>query len=86
MRVGEIRQFSKFQDEGESMMRAAMTQLNLSAHAYHHILKLARTVADLASSEDIHSVHQAEALHASRPSEIDDWKINVLFCRDYLAS
>jgi magnesium chelatase family protein len=40
-------------------MRAAMTQLNLSARAYHHILKLARTIADLASSEDIHSAHLA---------------------------
>ncbi len=32
-------------------MRAAMTQLNLSARAYHRILKLARTIADLAGSE-----------------------------------
>ena len=31
MRVGEIRQFCKLQDEGQSLMRAAMTQLNLSA-------------------------------------------------------
>jgi magnesium chelatase family protein len=41
MRVGEIRQFCKLQDEGQSLMRAAMTQLNLSARAYHRILKLA---------------------------------------------
>jgi len=39
-----------------------MTQLNLSARAYHRILKLARTVADLASCEEIQSVHLAEAL------------------------
>ncbi len=32
-------------------MRSAMTQLNLSARAYHRILKLARTIVDLASSE-----------------------------------
>jgi len=31
-------------------MRAAMTQLNLSACAYHHILKLARTIVDLAEA------------------------------------
>ena len=62
MRVGEIRQFCKLQDEGQSLMRAAMTQLNLSARAYHRILKLARTIADLAGSEDIQSVHLAEAL------------------------
>ena len=62
MRVGEIRQFCKLQDEGQSLMRAAMSQLNLSARAYHRILKLARTIADLAGCEEIQSVHLAEAL------------------------
>jgi len=58
MRIGEIRQFCKLQDKGgvlslskyRSLMRAAMRQLNSSARAYHHILKLARTIADLAGS------------------------------------
>ena len=40
-----------------------MTQLNLSARAYHRILKLARTIADLAECEEIQSVPLAEALH-----------------------
>jgi magnesium chelatase family protein len=62
MRVGEIRQFCKVGDEGQRLMRAAMTQLNLSVRAYHRILKLARTIADLAVSEEIQSVHLAEAL------------------------
>jgi len=70
MRVGEIRQFCALQPEGgvlslskhQSLMRAAMTQLNLSARAYHRILKLARTIADLAGSEDIQSAHLGEAL------------------------
>jgi magnesium chelatase family protein len=62
MRVGEIRQFCKVGDDGQRLMRAAMTQLNLSARAYHRILKLARTIADLAGSEEIQSVHLAEAL------------------------
>jgi len=62
MRVGEVRQYCKLQDEGQSLMRAAMMQLNLSARAYHRILKLARIIADLAGSEDIQSVHLAEAL------------------------
>jgi magnesium chelatase family protein len=62
MRVGEIQQFCKVEDEGQRLMRAAMTQLNLSARAYHRILKLARTIADLAGSEEIQSVHLAEAL------------------------
>ena len=62
MRVGEIRQYCKLQDECQSLMRAAMSQLNLLARAYHRILKLARTIADLAGSEDIQSVHLVEAL------------------------
>jgi magnesium chelatase family protein len=62
MRVGEIRQFCKLQEEGQRLMRAAMSQLNLSPRAYHRILKLARTIADLAGCEEIQSVHLAEAL------------------------
>jgi magnesium chelatase family protein len=71
--VREIRQFCHLPDEGgvlslskrQSLMRAAMTQLNLSARAYHRTrsLKLARTIADLGGSEEIGSVHLAEALH-----------------------
>ena len=62
MRVGEVRQFCQLQEEGKSLMRSAMAQLNLSARAYHRILKLARTIADLAGSADIQSAHLAEAL------------------------
>ena len=62
MHLAEIRQSCRLPDEGQRLMRAAMTQLNLSARAYHRILKLARTIADLAGSEEIQSVHLAEAL------------------------
>ena len=62
MRVGEIRQFCKLQEEGQSLMRAAMSQMNLSARVYHRILKLARTIADLAGSDEIESTHLAESL------------------------
>lgn len=62
MRIAEIRQFCQLQDEGQSLMRAAMSQLQLSARAYHRILKLARTIADLAGSEEIQSAHLGEAL------------------------
>ena len=56
MHVGEILQICKLQDEGavlslskhQSLMRAAMSQLNLSARACHPILKVAWTIADLA--------------------------------------
>ena len=62
MRVGEVRQFCQLPAEGQGLMRSAMSQLNLSARAYHRILKLARTIADLAGCEQIGSVHLAEAL------------------------
>ena len=47
---------------GKSLLRAAMQQLHMSARAYHRILKLARTIADLAGSDDIQTVHLAEAI------------------------
>jgi len=62
MRIGEVRQFCQLQPEGQSLMRAATSQLNSSARAYHRILKLSRTIADLAGSEEIQSPHLAEAL------------------------
>ena len=62
MRIGEVRQFCQLQPEGQSLMRSAMSQLQLSARAYHRILKLSRTIADLAGSEEIYSAHLAEAL------------------------
>jgi magnesium chelatase family protein len=48
--MGEIRKFCQLLDEGQSLMRSAMSQLQLSARAYHRILKLARTIADLAEA------------------------------------
>jgi len=51
---------SEFDASGDIVL--CMSQLNLSARAYHRILKLARTIADLAESEDIQSPHLAEAL------------------------
>jgi magnesium chelatase family protein len=62
MRVGEIRQHCKLDAAGESLVRAAMGQMNLSARGYHRVLKLARTIADLADSEAIQAAHLAEAL------------------------
>ena len=62
MRVAEVRQFCELDEAGQMLIKAAMTQLQLSARAYHRILKLARTIADLAGDERIQSVHLAEAL------------------------
>ena len=47
---------------GQLLIKAAMRQLHLSARAYHRILKLSRTIADLAGSESIETAHLAEAV------------------------
>jgi magnesium chelatase family protein len=62
MRIAEIRKYCKLDETSESLMRSAMSQMNLSARAYHRILKLAHTIADLAGSENIQPPHLAEAL------------------------
>ena len=62
MRPAEVRQFCELDETSRTLMRSAMNQLQLSARAYHRILKLARTIADLAGSEHIQPAHLAEAL------------------------
>ena len=62
MRVAEVRQFCELDKSGQQLIKAAMAQLQLSARAYHRILKLARTIADVAGEENIQSTHLAEAL------------------------
>jgi magnesium chelatase family protein len=62
MRPAEVRQFCELDETSRALMRSAMNQLQLSARAYHRILKLSRTIADLAGSEKIQPAHLAEAL------------------------
>ena len=62
MRPAEVRQFCQLDDAGRSLMKTAMSQLQLSARAYHRVLKLARTIADLAGCTNIGPTHLAEAL------------------------
>lgn len=62
MRPAEVRKFCTLDETCQALMKAAMNQLQLSARAYHRILKLARTIADLAGSEGIAPPHLAEAL------------------------
>ena len=62
MGPAEVREMCPLEDEGRSLVRAAMQQLQLSARAFHRILKLARTIADLAGSERIETAHLAEAI------------------------
>jgi magnesium chelatase family protein len=61
MRVGDVRKFCRLDEAGDALLRAAMSQLNLSTRAYHRILKPAPTIADLAGSEQIQTPHVAEA-------------------------
>jgi magnesium chelatase family protein len=62
MRPAEVRKFCVLDETGKNLMQSAMNQLQLSARAYHRVLKLARTIADLAGSENIAPTHLAEAL------------------------
>ena len=58
----DIRMFCRVSDGAEALLRTAITRLGLSARAYHRILKIARTIADLAGSEPITSDHVSEAI------------------------
>jgi magnesium chelatase family protein len=62
MRPAQIRQFCQLDETSNALMRSAMNQMQLSARAYHRVLKLARTIADLAGEEKIAPTHLAEAL------------------------
>ena len=52
MTPAEVREFCQVDDSAQSLLKAAMKQLYLSARAFHRILKLARTIADLEASDD----------------------------------
>ncbi len=62
MRPAEVRKYCQLDDTGRALMKTAMVQLQLSVRAYHRVLKLARTIADLAGALEIAPSHLAEAL------------------------
>ena len=58
----EVWNFCPVDDSAKGLLQAAMKQMHLSARGFHRILKLARTIADLAGEETIGIAHLAEAL------------------------
>ena len=58
----EIERLCRPDAQGEALLKNAFARLSLSARAYHRILKVARTIADLAAAEDLAASHVAEAI------------------------
>lgn len=58
----QLKEVCAISQVGQNLLRIAMQKLNLSARAYDRILKVARTIADLAGSDDIKPEHLAEAI------------------------
>jgi magnesium chelatase family protein len=66
----EIREFCPLDRECSSLIRSSTLQLGLSARAYHRVIKLSRTIADLAGKEHIKPNHLAEALQYQPRNEL----------------
>ncbi|QEC52048.1 magnesium chelatase family protein [Anseongella ginsenosidimutans] len=69
----DVREICRIGSTGQSLLKTAMERLNLSARAYDRILKVSRTIADLAGSPEIHTEHLAEAIHF-RSLDREAWK------------
>lgn len=62
MQSKEIREYCAIDSAGDELLKMAMTKIGLSARAYDRILKVSRTIADLAGSENIKTEHLSEAI------------------------
>ena len=62
MRVGEERLNCKLEEAGETLIPAAMGQMDFSAKGHHRVLKLGRTIAGLVECKHIQAAHIAQAL------------------------
>ncbi len=68
MGLAQLKKYCQLDSAGQQILKTAVNNLHLSARAYHRVLKLARTIADLAGQPDIKVQHLAEALQY-RPRE-----------------
>ena len=66
MRSKDVHKHCVLDDAAQGLLKAAMADLHLSARAYDRILKVARTIADLAGSDEISAPHVAEAIQYRR--------------------
>ena len=62
MSASELKKICSLNDEGKTLLKKAMERSNLSARAYDRILKVSRTIADLAKCDEIRTEHVAEAI------------------------
>jgi magnesium chelatase family protein len=62
MSARELRRWCRSEARADSLLRDAVARLGLSARAYHRVLKIARTIADLAGSDEVDADHVAEAI------------------------
>ena len=62
MGPAEVRKYCELDSAGEALMKKAFDKMGLSARSYDRILRVARTIADLAGSDAIQAVHVAEAI------------------------
>ena len=62
----QLRKYATIDDDGERLLRQAVSELGLSARAHDKVLRVARTIADLAGEEQVKAVHLSEAIQYRR--------------------
>ena len=70
LETDELEKFVELDEDNKNLLDSVIEKLNLSARGYHRILKVARTIADLAQSEKVESEHLIEAISYRRSKNI----------------